>query len=197
MTPELKLKIKLLIEAAKRDAEGKLPTREQLSLLNHLERSGQKNRIDFPVIESIDNTAARIGCPVALLKSVKKSGSKAFLTGNRVDTGILIPELFAALAKGSDLPDGITTPQNWLATENAKIKAVIRKKLEQSVMPTADAIRHANTAGALFMGELDRLIRESPPALAGLPTSGVAAWLENYVEVVRRRLQIKMQEIGK
>lgn len=197
MTPELKLKIKLLIEAAKRDAEGKLPTREQLSLLNHLERSGQKNRIDFPVIESIDNTAARIGCPVALLKSVKKSGSKAFLTGNRVDTGILIPELFAALAKGSDLPDGITTPQNWLATENAKIKAVIRKKLEQSVMPTADAIRQVCEVCAILSSELDRFVRELTPALAGLPASGVAARLESESENIRRRIKNKFSEFGK
>jgi hypothetical protein len=60
---------------------------------------GRKNngveRIKFPVIEGIRATAAHIGVPVSLVKEKKRNGSMAFLTGNRVDTGILIPELFA------------------------------------------------------------------------------------------------------
>ena len=132
-----------------------------------------------------------------LVKAVKKGGSKAFLTGNRVDTGILIPELFASLAKGSDLPDGIATPQDWLSTEKAKREAIKRQQDEKSVMPTVEAINHAVLAGGFFMSALERIARELPPALAGLPASGIAARLESETESIRRHLKIKLAKIGK
>ena len=154
-------------------------------------------RLAWPVIDGLEATANQIGAPVALVRAVKRNGSKAFLTGQRVDTGILLPELFAALAKGSKLPEGIATPQDWLAFEKAKREEIKRKTDERETMLTADAVRQAGEAGGLFMSSLEKLARELPPALAGLPTSGVAARMELEIENIRRNLKIKMQEIGK
>jgi hypothetical protein len=154
-------------------------------------------RLGWPVIEGIEATAARLGCPLMLVKSVKKSGSKAFLTGNRVDTGILIPELFAALSKGSDLPPGIATPQDYLAMRKAEREDLRLQEDKKLLMPTAEAVRHAAEASGLFASELERWAREFPPAFAGLPASGVAARMEAEVENTRRRLKIKLAEISK
>lgn len=149
------------------------------------------------MIEGVEACANIIGAPPALVRSVKRGGSQAFLTGGRVDVGLLLPDLFRALATESNLPKGISTPQDWLATEKARREWIKRQADEKTVMPTADAIRHAGEAGALFMGQLERMARELPPILAGHPTSAVAAKMETEIENVRRHLKIKMQEIGK
>ena len=56
-----------------------------------------RQRLTWPVIEGIGATAAMLGAPDTLLKAIKRKGSRAFMTGNRVDTGILIPEIIAEL----------------------------------------------------------------------------------------------------
>lgn len=137
------------------------------------------------MIEGIESASNRIGAPLALVKSIKKSGSKAFLTGNRVDTGILIPELFAALAKGSELPEGINTPQDWLATEKAKCQAVVRRKLEKSVMATADAKRQNGEAWAFVFSQLEKLALEGPPDYAGRTAVELGIRLNNFKERMR------------
>lgn len=198
MKPELVNKIKLLVNAAQRESEGKPFSREQKKLLEYLERSDERRtRIDFPVLETLEGTAARIGAPVMLVKTVKKSGSKAFMTGNRVDTGILVPELFAALAKGSQLPDGIASPQDWLATEKAKREQIKRQQDEGELVEAADVVRQANEAGGAYMSQLERLARELPPALAGLPSVEIAKRMEIEFERTRTMLKQKMQTIGK
>jgi len=111
------------------------------------------------------------------------------LTGNRVDTGILIPELFKTLAAGSNLPPGVATPQDWLATEKARREAIRRQEDENSVMPTAEAIFRAGTFWGFVLSELERFARELPPALAGLPVEPIAARIETEVENIRRRLE--------
>lgn len=155
--------------------------------------SGQQ-RLDWPVIEGIEAAAARIGAPVALLKAVKRSGSKAFLTGNRVDTGILIPELFAALAKGSELPDDIATPQDWVATENAKIKAITRRKLEGEMMPTTDAKRQNGEAWSFVFAECDRMCNEMPPDLAGRAAVEIGIRLRAFMETMRQDAKKRFEE---
>jgi hypothetical protein len=154
-------------------------------------------RAAFPVIEGMERAAAILGAPLAILKQLKRGNSRAFLRGGRVDTGILIPEIFAALDKGSELPEGIATPQDWLATEKARRESIKRQQDERSVMPTDEVVRHAAEASGLFASELERWAREFPPAFAGLPASGVAARMESEVENTRRRLKIKLAEISK
>lgn len=157
---------------------------------------GGRQRLEWPVLEGIALTAATIGAPEPLIKAIKKNGSKAFLTGNRIDTGILLPELFAALSKASELPEGVATPQDWLATEKAKREAIKRQQDENSVMPTADAKRQSAEAMALVFAELERRDRELPPALAGLSAVEIYKRMNGDTESIRRNLQNKFEEIG-
>jgi len=59
-------------------------------------------RTKFPVLESMQQAASRLGCSLALVKSAKREGSLAFQAHGRVDTAILIPELFGMLTKQAD-----------------------------------------------------------------------------------------------
>ena len=154
-------------------------------------------RASFPVIESIGAAAAIIGAPKSLLKSAKLAGCKAFLTGNRVDLSILIPFLFGMLVKGSDLPEGIATPQDWLATEKAKREAIKRQQDEKLVMLTSDGQRQAADAMAMTFSELDRRDRELPPALAGRSAVEISERMESDTKTIKKNLALKFQEIGK
>lgn len=154
-------------------------------------------RIDFPVIEGIAAAAARIGAPESLVKQVKRDGSKAFLVGGRVDTGILIPELFARLKKTSELPDGVTTPQDWLATEKARRERIRREVDEKAVLPAEEFWRQAAEAMALTFAELERRDRELPPALAGLSAIEIHKRMAADTEAIRRTLKEKFESIGK
>jgi hypothetical protein len=58
-------------------------------------------RSSFPVIEGLSAAAAVLGCPVSIVKAVKREGSQAFLAGGRVDTGILVPEVIRKLQESS------------------------------------------------------------------------------------------------
>jgi len=173
-----------------------MPTRAHNIPIKPKKISGRQ-RLSWPVIDGLEAAANQLGAPVALVRAVKRNGSKAFLTGQRVDCGILIPELFAALAKGNKLPEGIATPQDWLAFEKATREAIRRKVDEGSVVLIAEVRAQCNAAGALFMDSLEKLARELPPALAGLPTTAVASRMELEIESIRRNLTAKMQEIGK
>lgn len=57
----------------------------------------KSKRAGFPVLESMQQTASRLGCSLDLIKSAKRAGSVAFQAHGRVNTAILIPELFALL----------------------------------------------------------------------------------------------------
>lgn len=162
-----------------------------------MEKSNGRARTSWPVIEGISVVSAQIGVPESLVKQVKRNGSKAFLTHNRIDTGILLPELFAALSKTNELPEGIASPQDWLATEKAKREAIKRQQDERSVMPTADAVAQASAAGSHFMSELERFCRELPPALAGLSAVEIAKRMTSVAESVRKTLKQKLADIGK
>ena len=57
----------------------------------------KSKRAGFPVLESMQQTASRLGCSLDLIKSAKRHGSLAFQAHGRVNTAILIPELFELL----------------------------------------------------------------------------------------------------
>ena len=154
-------------------------------------------KVRWPTIYGAESFSGLTHAPLPLIKKIRKGGSKAFLSGNRIDSLTLICDLFDALNSGTRLPDGIATPQDWLATEKARREAIKRQQDERSVMPTAEVVRHAAEACGLFASELDRWARELPPSFAGLPASGVAARMETEVENTRRRLKIKLAEISK
>lgn len=152
-------------------------------------------RTEWPVIQGIEACAARIGAPLALLKSLKKSGCKAFLTGNRVDTGLLVPALFAALAKGSELPEGIATPQDWLATEKAKREAIKRKQDEKLLMPISDAKRQNGEAWGFSIGYWEQhLGEEAPPEHAGRNAVELGVRYKKLVEDFRTEGKRKFEE---
>ena len=155
-----------------------------------------RQRLTWPVLEGIGAVASMLKVPEALIKQVKRSGSKAFLTHNRIDSGILIPELFVALAKSSELPEGIASPQDWLAIEKAKRESIKRQQDEKSVMPTAEAQRQAALACAFVDAELQRGENELPPVLAGRDAVECGKLLHSFTEKVRTNAKEKFGSIG-
>jgi hypothetical protein len=153
-------------------------------------------RFRFPVIEGITAAAAQIGASERLLKSAKANGCKAFLTGNRVDTGQLLPFLFGMLAKATDLPDGVASPQDWLATEKAKREQLRRKADEGKLADTSEVKRQAGEAGGYMFAELERWSREMPPSLAGLSAVEVGKLMAIRVEQMRTILTEKLNNVG-
>lgn len=127
----------------------------------------------------------------------KRQGCRAFISGSRVDSSLLIPFLFKMLQKGSDLPDGFASWREVLESEKAKREAIKRQTDEKSVMPTADAEREAAEAMALTFAELERRDRELPPALAGLSAVEIYKRMNADTESIRRNLREKFQSIGK
>jgi hypothetical protein len=156
----------------------------------------KRARVSFPVVEGIGAAASIIGAPKSLLKSSKRAGCKAFLTGNRIDLAILIPFLFGMLAKGNALPAGIATPQDWLATEKAKREAIKRQQDENSLMPVADAWQQCATAWCFVFENLQRAENELPPALAGLSAVEIFERLHAFTERLRTDAKAKFEKVG-
>jgi hypothetical protein len=156
----------------------------------------KRARVSFPVVESIGAAASIIGAPKSLLKSAKHAGCKAFLTGNRIDLAVLIPFLFGMLAKGSDLPEGIATPQDWLALEKAKREAIKRQIDEKAVAPTAEVLRQIAAGVGMIFSELERLAREQPPALAGRSAVEISERMEADIKTLKKNLREKFETIA-
>jgi hypothetical protein len=156
-----------------------------------------KHRNTFPIFESIGSAAASIGVGDALLKTAKRKGCNAFISGGRVDSAILIPFLFSMLSQASDIPEGFSSWKEVLESEKAKRESIKRQQDEKSVMPTADAERQAAEAMGLTFGELERIANEIPPAVAGQDAVTIFKRLKSEVERMRKTLTQKFQEIGK
>jgi len=160
-------------------------------------RIAGRQRTVWPVFGSMAQASAVMGYPQSVLKMAKERGCKAFIQAGRVDSGPLIPFINQMLAKGSELPDGIATPQDWLATEKAKRESIKRQVDERLVMPTADAQNQAAEACQFFFSELERWERESPPALAGQTAVEVFKRQHGFTEQLRKNAKKKFEEIGK
>ena len=101
-------------------------------------------------------------------------------------TGSCPPELRTAIAQ-----------KRLEILAETKIKLARENEIASGLLvPAAEAIRQAGEAGGYFMGELERLCRELPPALAGLPAHEIAARIEIEVERTRTELQKKLNSIG-
>ena len=92
MKPETKTKIQLLADAVVREDDGKKLTRDQSAAVSMLEFEAT-----FPIFESMAQAASRLKVPLDVIKSRKRDGSLAFISGGRVDCDVLVPELFELL----------------------------------------------------------------------------------------------------
>jgi hypothetical protein len=143
-------------------------------------------RRGFPVFESIGQASAVLGAPEALIKAAKRQGCAAFISGSRVDAGVLVPFLFGMLSQESELPAGMASAAEWLTTEKAKREAIKRKADEKKLMPILDAQQQASEACAFFFAELERAERELPPSLAGGTAVDISKRLHNFTETLRK-----------
>ena len=158
--------------------------------------AGGGGRREFPVFESIGQAAAVLGAPVALLKAAKRKGCKAFISGSRVDAGVLLPFLFSMTQKNG-LPEGMASAADWLMTEKARREAIRRKTDERSMMPIALACRQATEACGFFFSELERAERELPPALASGTAVEIYKRLHAFTEALRKSAKARFERIGK
>lgn len=151
------------------------------------------NRSKFPVFESIGSAASAIGCTEAMLKTAKRKGCPAFLTGSRVDSSIVIPFLFGLIAKGSEIPEGFTSWKEVLEAEKARRETIRRKTDERETMPTVEARRQNGEAWAFVFAELDRLSMEYAAALSGLPPIEIHERLCAFREKLRADAKSKFE----
>jgi hypothetical protein len=162
----------------------------------HIEAEGAKvggGRRGFPVFESLGQASAVLGAPEALIKAAKRQGCAAFISGSRVDAGVLVPFLFGMLSQESELPAGMASAQEWLTTERAKREAIKRKADEKKLMPILDAQQQASEACAFFFAELERAERELPPSLAGGTAVDIFKRLHNFTETLRKAGKTKFE----
>ena len=94
-------------------------------------------------------------------------------------------------------PAGINTPQDWVATENAKIKAIQRQKLEKSVMDTDTGRRQVSEAMAIIFSDLARRDIEVSPAAAGRSAVEIFQMMNLWTERHRKEWAKRFDEIGK
>lgn len=155
-----------------------------------------KPRKPWPMFESAEKFCGWAHCPSGLVKLAKQKGCKAFITGHRIDSGLLVPFLFDLLNSEQELPEGVTT---WKEA-NEKFSALRSQlKLEEekrSLMPTADAERQAAEACNFVDSELQRGENELPPVLAGLPAVECGKILHSFTERLRSAAKKQFSQIG-
>jgi hypothetical protein len=113
----------------------------------------QTRRARFPVFESIAQTASALGVPVALIKRAKRDGCAAFITGNRIDTAVLIPRLFKMLVQGESV---LLDPQQ----EKAKLDAARRREIEDEEKIRRGELHDLNHADQKIRHELLMPLRD-------------------------------------
>ena len=92
----------------------------------------KRARLGFPVAESMGQAAGWLGVPIARLAAAKRAGSKAFLSGSRVDTAILIPELLAP-KDGEEILDEKTERARKLRLENEALERAAELEIKNTV----------------------------------------------------------------
>jgi hypothetical protein len=151
-------------------------------------------RIQWPVFESIRQAAGALHYSEAEIKLCKNTGSKAFISGGRVDSGILIPDLNDLLHKASELPKGFTSWKEFGESRRAQLADVDLKKAKNLVMETADAKMQNGAAWGFIFAELERLCLEMPPALAGRPAGEIFERLVQFRELMRKTAKDKFEK---
>jgi hypothetical protein len=151
----------------------------------------------FPVCESMKQAASLIGWPLRIVKAAKDRGSKAFLAGNRVDIGLLLPDLAEMTIPTGDIPPGFTSWKEFGDAQRAQLEAIELQRKRGAMMDIDDARRQAGEAMGLTFAELERLCNDLPPALAGLDAVAIFKRMTSDVERIRKSLKEKFSEVGK
>ena len=153
-----------------------------------------RQRRTWPVIESIRQVVAELHYTAEEIKLAQKSGSKAFITNGRIDTGILIPDLNDLLHQASELPEGFTSWKEFGESRRAKIADVELKEKKQELMSRGEAKRFNAEAWAFVFSELERFCVEKPPALAGRSAVEIFEQLNSFKESMRKSAKDKFEK---
>lgn len=160
-------------------------------------RVAGRQRTEWPVLKGMKHAAGILHAPYEVIRQLRESGAAGFLSDNRMDTGIVVPQIFDVVCGGQKLPAGCAS---WKEAGEKYRSLIAKHELELSEklsIPAAEAQRQANECGGYMFGELERMVRELPPALAGLSTPEVHKRLRLEVERVRTELKLKLNEVGK
>lgn len=159
-------------------------------------RTRTQGRI-FPILESQAAAAGAMHVSVELVRAAKVDGCPAFISGSRVDMDILVPHCFQMLTKGENrLPSGFASWKEWTESIRGKLLDVRLDKERKAVMDTNDAKRQAGEASGYFFSELERMLREYPPSLAGGDAVHIFKKLSEFVEKLRTEADAKFKAIG-
>lgn len=156
-----------------------------------------RQRLTWPTLESMEHAAGVLHFTLEEIKLCKKSGSKAFLSGSRIDSIQLIQDLHDLLHAPKKLPEGFDSWKEFGESRRALIADEELKQTQKITMQVAEAEMQASQAMAFLFGELERIARETPPAIAGLDAVSVHKRLNSDIGLLRKNLERKFQEIGK
>lgn len=158
LTPEqadliLKRNLANIVAKAKK---GKTLTVAEQKLVQKMASDGRK------VVDSINQAAALTGKPVRVLKSMKKAGCPAFMTGSRVDVTRLLQEwdVWANRVASRDADD--PQSENW-ALRNEKLRVEIAA-LKKDLVPREEVARRLGALCAEVYSTLTKKLTVEWPA---------------------------------
>jgi len=143
----------------------------------------------MPVASSMVAASKMTGMPVALIKSLKNSGCKAFDSANRVNIGVLLKFFFETYDDGNERPpDGLMTWRealNRVQTKREEIKLATEK---DEVMPWEEAIRRLQNLQSTYWLGLKQIFAELPSELEHLDRTKIKTILDNRGAAHREKM---------
>jgi hypothetical protein len=153
----------------------------------------------LPTASSMRHVEALTGMPLTLIRAMKEAGCAAFDMSNRVRLSILLKFFFQQYFDAADEkpPDGLATWREALNRVQTHRQEILLAKDKGTVLDLPEAERRAAEAEAYYGSELDRLMREMPPALCGLSARQIHGVLEKFIDELRLRSQKKFSQYAR
>lgn len=159
ITAEILAKIRLLVDAVKRQKDGKPLTQEQVKLVAALnpKRGRPRDEIVWPIFDTMAQCSAATGVPVAVLRESKRAGCPAF-KHSRIYFGPFLRWLFENMDDQST-DWGKDLEKSKALRERIKLAEDERRVVDRNTI--ADGIAKGM---AYVFGELDRVFVGELPA---------------------------------
>ena len=131
-----------------------------------------------------DDLATLAGLTPRRVRQLSDEGKLPPITGNTLPMLDAIKALFQWFARDGEL---LAAEKLKIATETARRLKMQNDIRAGHVLDAHDAERQAAEAESYYFGELDRMLRELPPALVGLDALQAQEVLQKFITDLRQR----------
>lgn len=153
-----------------------------------------RQRTQWPMFESSKSFAAWGNYTIEVVKFAKAKNCAGFLSGNRIDPGLLVPAINELLNAETELPAGYTSWREFGESRRAKIADLELDEKKKLLMPIADAKKQNGEAWAFVDAKLERHVLEDPPDYAGRSAVEIGIRLRNFKETTMREARSKFEK---